>query len=343
MTARDSSAPVFKAEHLLACQNDLGEGVVWDSKTQLLHWVDIPKGNLHSYDPTTRKQSIDHYPESKSLSYITPRSSQPGFIATFVGSLVVLPPATPPHSASTQPEPVVRNAEKVLSEPIDLKGVENGKIRFNDGGVDPQGRVWFGSMGNNEDEPEMPGELSRYDLDGSQTRILSEVGVSNGLGWSPDGLTMYYVDSRKPYVWAYDFSPSTGSISNEREFVTTPPPLDDTRPSEGNFDGLCMDGVGNVWVARWRDERIVGYNPKGEIVAMIHTEGCKSPTIPCFGGKDLTTMYIVSASSYRGGDGDQDKWPRSGDLFKIECGPGSELGKVLGEGWKGAERHRAAI
>lgn len=60
-------------------------------------------------------------------------------------------------------------------------------------------------------------------------------------------------------------------------------------------------------------------------------------------GKDLTTMYIVSATSYRGGNGDHQKWPRSGDLFKVECGPGTEMGKILGAGWKGAERHRAQL
>lgn len=54
-------------------------------------------------------------------------------------------------------------------------------------------------------------------------------------------------------------------------------------------------------------------------------------------------MYIVSATSYRGGDGDHQKWPRSGDLFKVECGPGTEMGKILGAGWKGAERHRAQL
>lgn len=60
-------------------------------------------------------------------------------------------------------------------------------------------------------------------------------------------------------------------------------------------------------------------------------------------GKDLTTMYIVSATSYRGGDGDSKKWPRSGDLYKVECGPGTEMGKILGAEWKGAERHRAQL
>ncbi|WWD21151.1 hypothetical protein CI109_105633 [Kwoniella shandongensis] len=335
--------PIFDAEVVLECENDLGEGVVWDSKTQLLNWVDIFASNLHSYDPVNRTHSVDHYPESHCLTYITPRASEPGFVATLAGSLVLLPPATPPTSTSAKPTPVTKKSTKTLSEPMDAQDVKDGVTRFNDGGVDPQGRVWYGSMGNNEQAPEMKGELWRYDPDGTETKVLSEIGVSNGTGWSPDGRTMYYIDSRKPLISAFDFDPSSGTLSNRRTFADTPPPLDDSRPAEGVFDGLCVDGVGNIWVARWRDERLVGYRPDGELFAMIRTEGCKSPTIPCFGGKDLTTMYIASATSYRGGPGDKEKWPKCGHLFKIECGPGSELGRVLGEGWKGAERHRAAI
>jgi sugar lactone lactonase YvrE len=55
--------------------------------------------------------------------------------------------------------------------------------------------------------------------------------------------------------------------------------------AQGVFDGLCVDGLGNVWVARWSDERIVGYTPEGEVICYIWTKGCKSPTIPCFGGE----------------------------------------------------------
>lgn len=111
----------------------------------------------------------------------------------------------------------------------------------------------------------------------------------------------------------------------------------------GAFDGLVVDGAGNIWVARWADQRIVGYTPRGEVIAHIRVPGVKSPTIPCFGGKDLSTMYIATASANLAGAGDiQAQFPQSGDVFKIECGPGSPLGKVLGDQWKGRVRHRFA-
>ncbi|WVR09084.1 hypothetical protein IAU60_006145 [Kwoniella sp. DSM 27419] len=340
--------PIIDAEHLLACQNTLGEGAVWESKSNLLHWVDIMTAELHSYNPDTRAHSVDQYPESHCLTYVTPRRSEPGFIGTLAGSLVVLPPATDPTEISepgkaSKPKVNIRKSEKTLSQPLDDKLVEAKTIRFNDGGVDPSGRVFYGSMGNDENAPEYPGELWRYDLDGTQTKIFDKIGVSNGLGFSPDGKTMYYVDSRKDRVEAYAYDPSTGQPSNMRVFATPPPPLDDSRPTEGVFDGLCMDGVGNVWVARWRDQRIVGYNPEGEIIAFIKVGKAKSPTIPCFGGKDLTTMYIATATSHLGGEGNDELFPLSGDLFSVDFGPGSKARQVVGEAWKGAERHRAAI
>ncbi|KIR35140.1 hypothetical protein I310_04214 [Cryptococcus deuterogattii CA1014] len=308
--------PVIEAELVLKAQNNLGE------------------------DPITGNRSIDVYPQSPCLSYITPRANAPGFIATNASSLVVLPAATAP--TSTSPAPVRREYEAVLDETLDANLVKDGVIRFNDGGVDPEGRVWFGSMGIDESKPEKPGKLFVWD-GGKAVEIMDNVGVSNGLGWSPDGRTVYYIDSRYDLVSAYTYSATPPYWSNKRTFALPPPPLDAENPTQGAYDGLCVDGVGNVWVARWRDERVVGFNPEGKLIAMITLKGCKSPTIPCFGGKDLTTMYIVSATSYRGGDGDSKKWPRSGDLYKVECGPGTEMGKILGAGWKGAERHRAQL
>ncbi|WVF65590.1 hypothetical protein IAT40_000320 [Kwoniella sp. CBS 6097] len=336
------NVPVIEAEHLLACQNTLGEGAVWDSKTQLLHWVDIQTSEVQSYNPETAAHSIDKYPEANSVSYITPIEGSDNFLATFEGSLVVLPKPTTPTSSS---KAVIaeKKSLRVLSEPLNKKHVEDKVIRFNDGGVDPAGRVYYGSMGNDEEAPEYPGELWRYDLDGTQTKVFDKIGVSNGLGFTADGKLMYYIDSRKDEINVYDYDNQSGTPSNKRIFASTPPALDDTRATEGVFDGLCLDGVGNVWAARWRDERIIGFNPKGEILAMIIVKGAKSPTIPCFGGKDLTKMYITTASSHLGGEGDSAKYPKSGDLYTVDFAEGSPIRKILGEEWKGAERFRAQV
>jgi sugar lactone lactonase YvrE len=123
-------------------------------------------------------------------------------------------------------------------------------------------------------------------------------------------------------------------------FAEKPEAMDD-QPTNGVFDGLAMDGVGNLWIARFKDRRVIGYNPKGEVICYIHTPKMKNPTIPCFGGKNLDQMYIVGAHSKLASEGEiQDQYPHSGDILKVDFGPGTEIRKLLGENWKGAERFR---
>ena len=123
-------------------------------------------------------------------------------------------------------------------------------------------------------------------------------------------------------------------------FAEKPEAMDD-QPTNGVFDGLAMDGVGNLWIARFKDRRVIGYNPKGEVICHIHTPKSKNPTIPCFGGKNLDQMYIVGAHSKLASEGEiQDQYLHSGDILKVDFGPGTEIRKLLGENWKGAERFR---
>ena len=154
-----------------------------------------------------------------------------------------------------------------------------------------------------------------------------------------------YIDSLKMDVRSYDY-PAEGIPSTYRTLATEPPPKrgDSAVPPVCVFDGMCMDAQGNLWVARWNDARVIGYSPTGEIIAQILTPGCNNPTIPIFGGKDLDKMYIVSANTSQAGHPPevQSKYSQSGDMLVVDFGPGTEIRKALGEGWKGAERHRFA-
>ena len=165
-----------------------------------------------------------------------------------------------------------------------------------------------------------------------------------------------YVDSGKPEVSVWDYDGSTGMPSNRRQLVGLPPALDDLG-TKGVFDGLCVDGVGNIWVARWRERRIIGYTPEGKIIAFIRCPGSLCTTIPCFAGEfkalletielmdagpNLDVMYIATAKATHVGEKVED-YPASGDLFEIDFGPGSEVRKLLGEGWKGADKHAFAV
>lgn len=141
----------------------------------------------------------------------------------------------------------------------------------------------------------------------------------------------------------FDYDLEAGVPSNRRVFATAPPVIDGGE-SRGVFDGLVIDGVGNIWVARWADSRVVMYKPDGTLLAHIRTPGARSATIPCFGGKDLTTLYIATASANLAGEGDiQADFPASGDVFKLECGPDSAIAQVLGPNWTGRVRHALAV
>ncbi|KAK4684583.1 hypothetical protein P7C73_g5591, partial [Tremellales sp. Uapishka_1] len=371
--------PTIEAEVFLNCQNELGEGILWDSKRQLLHWIDINRSELHTLDTETKAHHIDHYPESEYLSMIALQEDKPEvccapiqvlvlshfnlqLLATLSHSLVLLPsPQTPTAIHPDKPTFTVQKSLKTLSEPLPMDPELKSKTRFNDGGCDPAGRILYGSMTLPELKDGVKrGELWRLDTEGKEERVLDGVVTSNGIGWSPDHKTMCetavrirlyptadlsvdYIDSGSDLISSFDYDLSTGKLSNRKTLVPSPPPLDEHTPTGGIFDGLTIDGLGNIWAARWKDQRVLGYTPRGELIVQIKMPKCYSPTIPCFGGRNLDTMYITTATTKLADKGDiQAQFPHSGDLFKVDFSAGSEVRKYLAEGWKGAERYRFA-
>jgi sugar lactone lactonase YvrE len=157
--------------------------------------------------------------------------------------------------------------------------------RFNDGEIDPQGRFWAGTMGWHA-EPEA-GSLYRLDPDGTVTTMLSGVTISNGLGWSPDGGTMYYVDTPTMRIDAFDFDPASGDIADRREFVTI-------REGGGRPDGLTIDSEGAIWVATWPGYGVHRYLPDGTLDAIIPLPVSNVSSIE-LGGPDLRDAFITTA------------------------------------------------
>jgi sugar lactone lactonase YvrE len=156
---------------------------------------------------------------------------------------------------------------------------------MNDGETDPQGRLWAGTMGWHA-EPGR-GSLYRLDPDGTVRRMVEGVTISNGLGWSPDGCTMYYVDTPTLRIDRFDFDPGSGDIENRREFVTI-------RHGDGRPDGLTVDSEGAVWVATWPGYAVHRYLPDGTLDAIVplpvsNVSSCE------FGGVDLHDLYITTA------------------------------------------------
>ncbi len=242
----------------------LGEGPWWSVADQTLLWVDIWGRRVHlaALDGTRYR------------TWTTP--CDVGFaVATTGGQLVVgladglrgLDPATGQWAASG-PGP------KLPAE-----------LRINDGKADRQGRLWFGTI--REDGRAPTAALYRYD-DRGLSVVADKITASNGLGWSPDGDRMYYVDSPTHRIMTYAFDAASGEISAPTVFATDP---DAYTP-----DGLTVDADGFVWSAKWDGGRIVRYAPDGRPV--LHLEfPVLRPTSCVFAGPDLNVLAVTSAVS----------------------------------------------
>jgi sugar lactone lactonase YvrE len=163
--------------------------------------------------------------------------------------------------------------------------------RWNDGKCSPEGRFWGGTMG--EPGKVLPGVGSLYVLhrDGSAERALAGVTISNGLAWSSDGATLFYIDTPTGEVAAFDYCAASGALANRRSAFKIP-------AGTGHPDGCCMDSQGNLWVAQWGGSRVVAYRPSdGSIVAEVrlpaaHVSSCT------FGGPGLADLYITTAKEH---------------------------------------------
>lgn len=245
---------------------ELGEGPVWDDQAEELLWVDLLAGILHRGRPGTR--GIDHLetiPIDRPLGAAVPAGGGGWIIAAGSGFARL-------------------SAQGVLT-PISAPEAARPELRMNDGACDPQGRFWAGSMAY--DETPAAGTLYRLDADGTAAAMVRGTSVSNGLGWSGDGATMWYADSGIGTVDAFDFDGATGSIANRRTIVTI-----DSR--EGTPDGLSVDAEDCIWLAIWNGGELRRYTREGQMLDRIGVPASRT-TSCCFGGDDLRTLFITSA------------------------------------------------
>jgi sugar lactone lactonase YvrE len=130
------------------------------------------------------------------------------------------------------------------------------------------------------------GSLYRIEKDGSSTRVRTQIRVPNSLAWSPDGRAMYFADSPRHKIWAFDYDADSAEMSKERLFAT---------PHPGFPDGSCVDAEGCLWNAEYGGARVVRYTAAGRIDRVVGVPA-QSPTCCCFGGARLDTLYITTAA-----------------------------------------------
>jgi sugar lactone lactonase YvrE len=180
---------------------------------------------------------------------------------------------------------------------------------MNDGRCDPVGRFWVGSMFDPSSANKSTGSLYRIEPDGRSTVVRTEIGVPNGSAFSPDGRTMYFADTHRDVVWAYDYDVDSGEATNERVFL-------DFSGLPGRPDGACVDADGCYWIACVRGSAVLRVTPAGVVDRRVDLSASK-PTMPAFGGPDLSTLFITSIGG-GGSHGRDPAEPEAGDLFVLE-------------------------
>jgi sugar lactone lactonase YvrE len=187
--------------------------------------------------------------------------------------------------------------------------LDEPRTRMNDGKCDAAGRFWAGTM--DEEERESLGSLYRLDADGTVSRMLDGLVISNGLGWSRDGRTMYHVDSPTRRVDAFDFDLASGAIANRRTVV-------ELEPGAGDPDGMTVDADGFLWVALWGGSAVRRYSPGGRLDAVVEVPA--SQVTSCtFGGPDLDDLFVTTAR--RGlAPGELASEPAAGGIFRARPG-----------------------
>ena len=278
MTHRTLPAPEILFEHDAL----VGEGPVWDPRVGRLLWVDIPNDTVFSTDPATGE--TERRDVGRAVGIVLPRASG-GYVAAMQDGFYTLSD----------------DGRTELIAPVEA---EDPRTRLNDGEIDPQGRFWAGTMGW-EAEPNA-GALYRLGPDGTVTKMVGDVTISNGLGWSPEGTTMYYVDTVTHRVDQFDFDPVSGNIENRREFVTI-------RHGGGRPDGLTVDREGAVWVATWPGYGVHRYLPDGTLDAIIPLPVSNVSSIE-LGGPDLRDAFITTAWELLS-DEEHTAQPLAGSLF----------------------------
>lgn len=275
----------FNIQCVAQTRSLLGEGPTWSPRDSALYWVDILTPSVHRYD--THKGVDTEVKVGSMVSVAIPKATG-GLLVATPGGLMTLDLESKNLSFFCHPE-------------SDRPG-----NRYNDGKCDRMGRLWIGTldMGTAANR----GNLFRVDADGLWKKMDTGFTVANGLGWSPDNKRMYFVDTPRRTIYVYDFDLMTGTIANRRAFITL-----DT--SDGTPDGLTVDEDGCLWVAIWDAWRVSRYSPEGQEMLRIKMP-VPRPTSCCFGGANLDTLYVTSAS-VRLNEQALASAPLSGSLFSI--------------------------
>ncbi|OOG69353.1 SMP-30/gluconolactonase/LRE family protein [Algoriphagus sp. A40] len=277
----------MKANHLFPSQCFLGEGPYWHSERGSFYWVDIENGKLFEHQLATG--STRNWNFSDRLTVVL--EGQNHKLILGIGRKLA------------RFDPKTEELEWISEVEHDLE-----LHRFNDGKVDPAGRIWIGTLSTKFTQG--AGSLYRIGTDLAPSKMLSDLTISNGMAWTEDNRTFYFIDSPTQQINEFDYDLESGEIRFRRLAVEVPKSL-------GTPDGMCIDREGMLWVAHYGGSGVYRWNPNsGQLLEKIevpvpHVTSC------CFGGENLDHLLITTAQENLSPE-DLIKYHISGDVFLVK-------------------------
>ncbi len=275
-------------ECVLRSRSRIGEGPVWDDRSERLWWVDIPDGLVHRFDPAEGRNETWEFGEP--VGCVAPRESG-GLVVAAKSGFWLFDPETGERRRLLDPEP------------------DRPENRFNDGGTDARGRFWAGTM-KDGGAPEAAGRFYRLDADRQVSAWMGDLYTPNGFAFSPDGRTLYFSDSNPAVrtVWSCAYDLDDGVPGPKRPFF-------DTRAVAGRPDGGTVDADGCYWMAGVDGWQLYRIAPDGRLDRTVDLP-VERPSKPAFGGRMLDVLYLTSIGIGLSDDAER-RQPDAGGLFAI--------------------------
>lgn len=279
----------MEAQFVIDTKAKLGEGPIWHHKQNQLYWIDIEGRQLHLYKPDVGE--LTSFPTQERIGTVVPIEGG--------GALVALQNGIYTMDVSSGNMTLITNPLDTLPD-----------MRFNDGKCDPAGRFWVGTMHLQNKQ----GAASLYVMDNHHhvRQVLDNLTISNGIIWSGDQKTMYFIDTPTRQVKAFEYNVATGGISSPSIAITIP-------DGSGSPDGMTIDEEGMLWIGLWGGAAVGRFNPNtGKLIQKIEVPAL-NVTACAFGGELLDTLYITTASIGMN-EAQQKKYPLAGGLFAVKPG-----------------------